>query len=306
MVPMTLCGPDPSDRGKPALELERLTASLREQHLSVLLIGFPHIVRETFEKQIRHWFHCRVLAEHEDTQPDVVMLEEYREELTQKLTRAALLFGTHAVLLSVAMAVDRRGKPRQQVQGFKALQHIQYPIGPSSLGRALSVCMAKLQGLRKGEDNGGQEENDFRPESSSRASRPGNEIVEEEHGYTLSREELQARSGPLIATTAQNSSSLERKKITDVVSDASRPDSLQSSHSKSTTEPLCAESPDLSILVVEDNPVNRRLLGIFLKKHGCRNVTFAENGALAVQAVRARSAAFDVIFMGMFTDGLTT
>jgi CheY-like chemotaxis protein len=304
MVPMTLCGPDPSDRGKPALELERLTASLREQRLSVLLIGFPHIVRETFEKQLRDWFHCRLVVEHKDTPPDVVMLEEYKEELVQKLNRAARLFGTDAVLLSVAMAVDRRGKPRQRVQGFKALERIQYPVGPSSLGKALSVCVRMLQQLRKSGDNDKQEESEFKPEGPSQASRPNNQTVEEDHGYTLSREELQARSGPLIAATAQNSSVLERKKVTDVVSDASLPNSLESSHSKSTTEQLCTGSPDLAILVVEDNPVNRRLLGIFLKKHGCRSVTFAENGALAVQAVRARSTAFDVVFMGMSTMGL--
>lgn len=57
---------------------------------------------------------------------------------------------------------------------------------------------------------------------------------------------------------------------------------------------------NLRVLVVEDNAVNRRLLGAFLKKYGCRDVQYAENGALAVKVVEGRSEGFDVIFMGAF------
>lgn len=60
------------------------------------------------------------------------------------------------------------------------------------------------------------------------------------------------------------------------------------------------DPPNLRILVVEDNAVNRRLLGAFLKKYGCRHVQYAENGAIAVKMVEGRSEGFDVIFMGAF------
>jgi CheY-like chemotaxis protein len=60
------------------------------------------------------------------------------------------------------------------------------------------------------------------------------------------------------------------------------------------------DPPNLRVLVVEDNAVNRRLLGAFLKKYGCSNVQYAENGALAVKVVEECSESFDVIFMGAF------
>lgn len=52
----------------------------------------------------------------------------------------------------------------------------------------------------------------------------------------------------------------------------------------------------LSILVAEDHPVNRKIIGHVLEPFGAV-VTFAENGALAVE--QCRSAQFDVILMDM-------
>lgn len=59
---------------------------------------------------------------------------------------------------------------------------------------------------------------------------------------------------------------------------------------------------NLNILIVEDNAINSKLLGAFLKKYGCRNLQYAQNGALAVQAVEDRPQGFDIIFMGQYND----
>jgi hypothetical protein len=66
------------------------------------------------------------------------------------------------------------------------------------------------------------------------------------------------------------------------------------------SEDSCTDPPNLRVLVVEDNAVNRRLLGAFLKKYGSSNVQYAENGALAVKVVEECLEGFDVIFMGAF------
>ncbi|CAI6337004.1 unnamed protein product [Periconia digitata] len=66
--------------------------------------------------------------------------------------------------------------------------------------------------------------------------------------------------------------------------------------------------PNLDILVVEDNPINRKVLGAYLRKINCPSVQLVENGSLAVQAVEERMKSFDVIFMGLFMpvmDGFT-
>lgn len=59
------------------------------------------------------------------------------------------------------------------------------------------------------------------------------------------------------------------------------------------------------VLVAEDHPVNRKLVGILLDKMGCETV-FCENGALAVQAVEDKD--FDIILMDVHMpvmDGLS-
>jgi signal transduction histidine kinase/ActR/RegA family two-component response regulator len=59
------------------------------------------------------------------------------------------------------------------------------------------------------------------------------------------------------------------------------------------------------ILVVEDHPINQKLVGVLLGRMGC-HVTFCENGQLAVDAVQHQC--FDVILMDVnmpVMDGLT-
>lgn len=72
---------------------------------------------------------------------------------------------------------------------------------------------------------------------------------------------------------------------------------------KQTGEPLGAPKP--RILVVEDNPINQKLVGVLLDRMGCQ-VTFCENGQLAVDAVQTQ--VFDLILMDVnmpVMDGLT-
>jgi PAS domain S-box-containing protein len=63
------------------------------------------------------------------------------------------------------------------------------------------------------------------------------------------------------------------------------------------TEPAAAEPPqDVRVLCVDDNAVNRRVIGVLLAPLGC-DVAYAENGAEAVEA-HARGH-FDVILMDL-------
>lgn len=54
----------------------------------------------------------------------------------------------------------------------------------------------------------------------------------------------------------------------------------------------------LRILCVDDNPINLRLLKTYMEKLRYTDVTCAENGALAFDAVKRRLENFDLIFMG--------
>lgn len=61
-----------------------------------------------------------------------------------------------------------------------------------------------------------------------------------------------------------------------------------------------------SILVVDDNPINRRVLGMILRTEGYQKIAYAENGADAV--ARVREHAPDLVFMDVempVMDGMT-
>jgi CheY-like chemotaxis protein len=54
--------------------------------------------------------------------------------------------------------------------------------------------------------------------------------------------------------------------------------------------------PSLSILVVDDNEINRQLMSILLTRHGHR-VEVASNGLEAFEAVKVKK--FDIVFMDL-------
>jgi CheY-like chemotaxis protein len=56
---------------------------------------------------------------------------------------------------------------------------------------------------------------------------------------------------------------------------------------------------DPRVLIVEDNSVNLRLLKIFIRKCGYRDIETAVNGALAVEASEKSGNGFDIIFMDL-------
>lgn len=72
----------------------------------------------------------------------------------------------------------------------------------------------------------------------------------------------------------------------------------------SPTNPT-SDKPELStekqgprILVVEDNKINLNLMLAFLKRRGLAALDSAENGKLAVSAVKEEQQGYDIIFMG--------
>jgi len=73
----------------------------------------------------------------------------------------------------------------------------------------------------------------------------------------------------------------------------------------STVESFASGVPAMRVLVVEDHPINQKLVGLLLTRMGCES-TFCENGQLAVDLVQQES--FDMVLMDVnmpVMDGLT-
>ena len=75
------------------------------------------------------------------------------------------------------------------------------------------------------------------------------------------------------------------------------PTATQTAVVPSASDPRTTQGGGLSVLVVEDNPVNRQLALIMLEKRGHR-VTTAENGELALAQI-ATGAHYDIVLMDM-------
>jgi AmiR/NasT family two-component response regulator len=52
------------------------------------------------------------------------------------------------------------------------------------------------------------------------------------------------------------------------------------------------------VLLVDDNEINLSLLRAFMKKRKYRLVDYAEDGSIAVNAIKAAAEPYDIIFMG--------
>lgn len=85
------------------------------------------------------------------------------------------------------------------------------------------------------------------------------------------------------------------------------PDTAPAGIPESSTNPT-SDKPEPSmekqgprILVVEDNKINLNLMLAFLKKRGLAALDSAENGKLAVSAVKEEQQGYDIIFMGKFS-----
>ena len=136
-------------------------------------------------------------------------------------------------------------------------------------------------------------------------------------GLEISRNLARMMNGDLSATSQPGKGSIFTLRLVLPVTQAPHNEPVQSGSSPTTPVPAPATAHvntapaalvGKQILVVEDHPVNQKLMAALLQKTGC-NVTFCENGQLAVETVAGpQPQAFDLIFMDIHMpvmDGLT-
>lgn len=305
-VPMTPCNPNQDELGRPALDLKRRTIFVRAKHVSVVVSGFPRVVRQALEMYLRVWFQCNLLESSDDASPDMVIVEESSEGWVGDAERIAQRCGKCRVLLSVVSTTGALAKRGRSIRGYEKWERIQRTLGPDSLAKALAACVVQLQDLR---GHGSNTRQDGRTPGQVIRDNADRQPQHETLGFGDNTMKVSRESSPASVTRSHP----------DPNQNAPLPGSDNMLHSYTGTPqerftPTQSQSEDSStdpstfrILIVEDNAVNRRLLGAFLKKHGYHNVQYAENGALGVKMVKEYAEGFDVIFMGTFpSDSLGT
>ncbi|KAF9691942.1 hypothetical protein EKO04_009812 [Ascochyta lentis] len=288
-IPMTLCNPEQEAIGKPAFDLSQRNAFVRGEHLSVVLFGFPTVIRHSLER-------C---------------LHESNEDVVDDVEKMAQRCSKPIALLSAALNKCSLANPMRTFKGYSRVEQLHHPTGPDSLGKALSGCMVQLQDIR-GHGDGSEESASVPGETAlgnaDRQLRDENQTLDES-ACNASRKRAQTSSARSDSANGQDTS-LPESEDAQHRHEGDPYQRVPPSRCKSSTgsEDSSNVPMRLRILVVEDNAVNRKLLGAFLKKHGCQNVQYAENGALAVKMVEERPESFDVIFMDLsmpVMDGFT-
>lgn len=262
-------------------EFVQTVHKLRAEHLHVCIYGFPEPVRESLRYYLEIWYHCTIIESTDDAEPDIVLVDEGNEGIREQVHRTAEHYGHNAVLLNIAMTASRMGSPMEAIKGYKVWERIPRPLGPSTMGQTLSRCVGKLKKLR--------DANSKQTDMEDQEDLVGGGGTQQGAG-----EASQGGSGKVLSSESQDDPNQQ---------DASQETIQNQTVSSMPERPRNRESrdqpaSDLRVLLVDDNALNLRLLKTFLKKAGYVNVTEAENGQKAVEAVQDKSDGFDIVFMG--------
>ena len=211
-----------------------------------------------------------------------------------------------------ATVPHRRGlrqlaQPMVGIRGYRKWGRVPRPLGPNNLGKALLACVAKLKELRERRDSAENDNDNREQEVEGKANRRslGDDENACEEGRKPTGKRTQKYEIPASKVNNQGFSppneDVERPKKTTAQKQAKLPTPSESSPKGSQTSHSSKDSSGLRVLLVEDNALNIRLLGAFLTRYGCGDIQQAENGIIAVEAVKRRLEGFDIIFMGTFS-----
>jgi hypothetical protein len=281
---MRLNTEDQDGREPPAAEFEQDIKYLRSRRLSVVVFGFPGPIHDSVEIYLLEWFQCAMLDITDDRNPDIIIMEEGNSEAREAIEKSASRYGHQGVLLSIVMDPSRLGKEMEEIKGYPQYERLPRPLGPRYLSRALISCVNKLKHQREG-----------KVPTQDGKSQQGEEAKAKEDGQNdESSADGDSNRGP---SSSDQGKQWPRRPLSRSLVDQ---ETASTSDEGAWDGQLSDRRSELRILIVDDNALNTRLLGAFLKKYGCRNIQKAENGAVAVEAVKMHPDCFDLIFMGTF------
>jgi hypothetical protein len=190
--------------------------------------------------------------------------------------------------------------------------HLSKPCGPYKLARALRTCLKHIRFLKS--TSPPRVEGSVTSAENRPAQEPGLPSVEDREAQLV----IHARDTTLAAqvslqtpTTSDDQSTGVKANGVDFpfrsqrVGSTASPLSPEVQNLSRWNDPTPAESPlskagesGFRILLVDDNKINLQLLQTFMLKRKYRFVDSAEDGQVAVEAVKAAEHPYDMIFMG--------
>ncbi|UPX10861.1 uncharacterized protein EKO05_0001498 [Ascochyta rabiei] len=295
-LPMRMCDSKDENESSATFIFEQNIKVLRTRRLSIIMFGFPEFVRESLKAYLCEWYNCVLLDHSENAKPDIVLVDEGNEEVLDEIKRTAHVYGLQAVLLSAVLVISRMGKRMDTIRGYKKWERIPRPIGPRNVGKGLLGCLPKLDELRKYGNDAKSDTLDSQSKFDERTGELSSDstknVPNELPMWALKRLQVSQHA----RTEALKAERPTSHKFANRDQEPVRPDQLSNPDSaKSNLVP----NTGLRILLVDDNELNLKLLGVFFKRNGYHNTQKARDGLEAVHAVKERQEGFDVVFMDL-------
>lgn len=223
-------------------------------------------------RYITDWCGLRLVSMSASEPIDLIVADELPSETAISQSSATM---KTALLVVSDEYVGRESVPVQWLGGTKSVNMINRPCGPHKLRRYISKCLDEASSLS------------FPPETDA--------IILPERPAPFSRRSVVTDLHSSKKPPANEN--IDRKRTRSFTLHAELAP-------KSLTEPTTGKR-DARILVVEDNKINLNLMLAYLKKRQLATLDSAENGCLAVEAVKKRDDDnYDIIFMGEFFPAL--
>lgn len=304
-VPVRKCDNPDDDKGSATREFEQNIAKLRSRRLSVVIYGFPDFVRSSLEGYLRDWYGCTLLDATEDVKPDIVLVDEGNQGVLEAVEKTASAYGRRAVLLSIVMVPSNMGKQMHTIQGYKKWKRIPRPLGPGNVAKGLLGCLSKLDELQGPEDvtvsDTHKDASEVDKQSEDLLSSNTTPASAQLPTWALKKLQLSDNPGtetPVPTPTSDLPSELPgASQIAGQGALPSTPTELPRGSTKA--KPDSASLSDMRLLIVDDNDMNLKLLGTFLRKNGYRYCEEARDGAQAVEKFQQSAEGFEIIFMGI-------
>lgn len=270
--------------------IEQNLAVLRSRNLIVAIHGLEHAIAQSLRAYLVNWFNCAVVAlEDKGPHPDIVLADGTDNDTLEELQTQLKPHRQRLAVLTVST-----GPPKPASSTCFAEKHIweriSRPLGLHKLSRALLRCLERLQGLDQSEAKTSSKEQQYEARSTN---------------SSYSRASIDTTSDS--ATAARNvlhehSSNSHKRQRSDCVRPPHSPTDGVSSIPSDVSRPNGAATPATkngpSILLVEDNKINLKLLNTFIAKKGYTDVESAADGLQAVRAAERRAEGFDIIITG--------
>jgi CheY-like chemotaxis protein len=197
------------------------------------------------------------------------------------------------------MVPSYMGKKMNTIRGYKKWKRIPRPLGPGNVAKGLLECLPKLDELRK---YGHSTKSDTQADASevedeTEELTPSNNDSSRKDLPTWALGRLQLSDKP-EASAPTPASGPTRSSASHTINRASLPGAPARSPKTSQEEGERKEHSGPSLLIVDDNSMNLKLLWTFFKRSGYLNCEQATDGAEALGKVQQRPEGFEIILMG--------